>query len=81
MKKRYRVDFYDMFDGWISNYLKEANSDFETFDEAKIICDNKNSELPESNKKCGEHFSVIDLKIRQEIYCGLKREIREILSI
>ena len=39
-----------MFDGWI--YLKETENDFDTIEEAIIERDKKNSELPESNKKC-----------------------------
>ena len=75
MDKRYRVDFYDMFDGWISNYMKETENDFDTLEEATIERDKKNSELPESNKKCDEHYGVIDLVTREEICCPMKTNI------
>ena len=74
MEKRYRVDFYDMFDGWISSYMKETENDFNTIEEAMTVRDKKNSELPELNKKCSEHFGIIDLVTREEIYCPIKLE-------
>lgn len=72
MGKRYRVDFYDMFDGWISNYLKYNGNEFDTLEEAISMRDKKNDELPESNKNCGEHWVVIDLQTRTEICCPIK---------
>jgi hypothetical protein len=75
MNKRYRVDFYDMFDGWISNQIEEDENDFNTIEEAMLVRDKKNDELPESNKKCGEHFGVIDLMDKKEICCPIIRDI------
>lgn len=75
MNKRYRVDFYDMFDGWISNYMKDAENDFDTIEEAMTVRDKRNRKLPESNKKCSEHYGVIDLMTREEIFCPMKMDI------
>ena len=72
MEKRYRVDFYDMFDGWIYRDIEKSENDFHTLEEAMAVRDKKNSELPESNKKCDEHFGVIDLVTREEICCPMK---------
>lgn len=68
MTKRYLVDFYDMIDGWC--YMAERNGwEYDTFDEAKIKCDDLMSELDESNKRAGEHYGVIDTVMRREVYC------------
>ena len=69
VKKRYRVDFYDMFDGWIYRDISASANDLESLEEAIAIRDKKNSELPNSNKKCGEHYGVIDLETRTEVCC------------
>lgn len=74
IKKKYRVDFYDMFDGWIYREYKESENDFESLDEAKAVRDNKNKALSISNKKCGEHFGVINLETRMEISCPTKEK-------
>ena len=73
--KKYYVDFYDMIDGW---------GDFGFFPErlfndlglAIKFCDKLNSELDESNKRCGEYFGVMDGKINREIYCGMDEKYR-----
>lgn len=70
--KRYRVDFYDMFDGWIYNYVKYTENDYDTLEEAINFRDKKNNELPDSNKKSGEHYGVIDLMTREEIFCPIE---------
>ncbi len=72
--KKYRVDFYDMFDGWIYRDIQESENDFESLDEAIAIRDKKNSELPRSNKKCGEHFGIIDLDAKTELCCPTNEE-------
>ena len=74
IKKRYRVDFYDMLDGWIYKGLKESEYDFESLDEAKSVRDNKNRDLSISKRKCGEHFGVIDLETKTEICCPTKEK-------
>ncbi len=71
-KKKYRVDFYDMYDGWIYRDIIESEHDFDSLDEAIAVRDKKNSELGRSNKKCGEHFGIIDLDTRIEISCPTK---------
>lgn len=72
MEKRYRVDFYDMFDGWIYRYNENSENDFDSIEEANAVRDKKNSELPESNKKSGEHYGVIDLLTKEEIGCPME---------
>ncbi len=72
MDKRYRVDFYDMFDGWIYRDIEKSENDFDSVEEAMTVRDKKNRELPESNKKCDEHYGVIDLMTREEISCPMK---------
>jgi len=73
MNKRYRVDFYDMFDGWIYKHMEETENDFNTLEEAMAVRDKNNGELPESNKKCSEHFGVIDLVTKEEICCPIEK--------
>ena len=63
--KRYRVDFYDMMDGWIGSNQHE----FDDFEEAKKYALEQQSELGEDSKHCGEHYGVIDLKVGIEIFC------------
>lgn len=76
MNKRYRIDFYDMFDGWIYNDMEETENDFKILEDAIAIRDKKNGELPESNKRCGEHFGVIDLVTKEEICCPMELILR-----
>lgn len=68
MKKltRYSVCFYDMMDGWTTP-LKEF--DDTELDKAKRYADKKMKTLAESNKRCGEHYGVIDHILSMEIYC------------
>ena len=70
MTKRYVVDFYDMFDGW----CHMTNREFDSLNEAKQICDNLMEDLDEQNKRCGEHYGVIDLKTGVEVYCTRKND-------
>ncbi len=71
IKKKYRVDFYDIFDGWISIHFSRTERDFENLKDAKMFRDEKNEELQMSNKKCGEHFGIIDLETKTEILCPI----------
>lgn len=73
MTKRYLVDFYDMFDGWCHS-AEFWHRDFDSFEEAKIVCDKLMEELDESNKRCGEHYGVIDSTVNREIYCTRKND-------
>jgi len=68
-EKRYRVDFYDMIDCWI-----EAERDFNSLKKAKTLCDKLNQGLDEQNKRAGEHYGVIDLRLGFEIYEGIYAE-------
>jgi hypothetical protein len=70
MTKRYVVDFYDMIDGWCHMSDRESDS----LNEAKQICDNLMEGLDEQNKRCGEHYGVIDMKTGVEVYCTRKNE-------
>lgn len=76
MEKRYRVDFYDMFDGWIYKDMPNSEIEFDSLKDAISMRDIKNSELPESNKKSGEHYGVIDLLTKEEIYCPMEMNIK-----
>lgn len=68
--KRFYVDFYDMIDGWgIFGFFPDKL--FDNLDDAIELCNNLNDELPESNKRCGEHFGVIDKNTNREIFCGM----------
>lgn len=71
IKKKYRVDFYDMFDGWIMKDIGETEDDFENLEDAKALRDKNNEQLPDSNKKCGEHYGVINLEMKGEIDCPI----------
>jgi len=70
--KRYYVDFYDMIDGWGSMPDFRPERRFDDFDEAKDLCKKLQSELGEANKRCGEHYGVIDLQghIAHEVFCA-----------
>jgi len=70
MFKRYRVDFYDMIDGWC--HISEW--EYDVLEEAKIFCDEKMQMLNESNKRAGEHYGVIDMTTGIEVYCTRKNE-------
>ena len=64
--KPYRVDFWDSFDhSW-----NGQENDFDELSEAIAACDQMQARLPQSNKDCGEHYGVIDLRIGREVYCG-----------
>jgi hypothetical protein len=56
----------------MDGYIEISENDFDILEDAMTIRDKKNSELPESNKKCDEHFGVIDLMTRDEIYCPME---------
>lgn len=74
-EKRYYVDFYDMIDGW-GGFAFFTERLFDELPEAIKLCDKLNSELDESNKKCGEHYGVIDSVIGREIYCGMEEKYK-----
>lgn len=66
--KRYYVDFYDMIDGWgVFGFFPERL--FDDLEAAKKCCDEKQSKLNEDNKRCGEHYGVIDKETNTEVYC------------
>ena len=68
--KRYHVDFYDAFDGWCHGVLFESDD----LKKAKDFADEKMKCLDTNNKKCGEHYGVIDRTTDQEIYCTRMNE-------
>lgn len=70
--KRYIVDFYDMIDGWCHG-SEFWGREYDTFEEAKKVCDDLMKDLDESNKRAGEHYGVIDTAINREIYCTKMR--------
>jgi hypothetical protein len=64
--KPYRVDFWDSFDrSWAG-----LGRDFDDLNEAIAKCNRMQQALPRSNKDCGEHYGVIDLRISREVYCA-----------
>lgn len=74
--KRYYVDFYDMIDGW-GDFGFFTDRLFDDINGAIKLCEELNSKLPEGNKKCGEHYGVIDSTIHREIYCGQDKKYKE----
>jgi len=71
-EKRYYVDFYDMIDGWCDfGFFTERL--FDELPEAIKLCNKLNSELDESNKKCGEHYGIIDKVLGKEVHCGMDK--------
>lgn len=77
--KRYYVDFYDMMDGW-GTFGFFTDRLFDDLPGAIKLCDKLNSELPEGNKNCGEHYGVIDSTVNREIYCGQDKKYKEGIS-
>lgn len=73
--KRFYVDFYDMIDGW-GEFGFSTERLFDELPEAVTLCDKLNSELDESNKKCGEHYGVIDNVVGREVYCGMEEQYK-----
>ena len=74
-EKRYYVDFYDMIDEW-GGFGFFTERLFDELPEAIKLCDRLNSELDESNKKCGEHYGVIDGTIGIEAHCGIDEKYK-----
>lgn len=77
--KRFYVDFYDMIDGW-GEFGFFTERLFDVLPEAVALCDRLNSELDESNKRCGEHHGVIDNVVRREVYCGMEEQYKMKIS-
>jgi hypothetical protein len=72
MDVRYRVDIYDAFDGWGLSGLPpgtDPSNEYDDLEKAKESCIEKmkKSGLPNS---MGEHYGVIDLTTRREVFCG-----------
>lgn len=73
--KKYYVDFYDMFDGWGGfGFFPERLFDDLTL--ASKLCDELNEKLEEGNKRCGEHYGVIDSTTNREVYCVLDEKYK-----
>jgi len=77
--RRFYVDFCDMIDGW-GEFGFFTERLFDELPEAVILCDKLNSELDESNKKCGEHYGVIDNVVGREVYCGMEEQYKMKIS-
>ena len=69
---RYKVDFYDAFDGWISKGIPDPKNEFGDLEQAKARC----TFLMQTKGPFGmdEHYGVIDLTKNREVFCG--RHIR-----
>lgn len=70
---RYRVDYYDIFDGWIGG-ISDKPSEFDDPGQAIALRDRKNAELDEANKLAGEHYGVIDLEKDREVDCPTRKD-------
>lgn len=74
MAKRYIVDFYDGFDGWIRAGMEpEPEVCFDDLEKAREYRDAKEAVLDQGNKDFGEHYGIIDTKINQEVECCRKQ--------
>lgn len=68
---RYRLDFYDMIDGWCGGTLDDPN-EFDDLNQAMALRDKRNAGLDEANKRAGEHYGVIDLPNGTEVDCPVE---------
>lgn len=75
-EKRYWVDFYDMFDGWIRYPECDDKYQFDDLDAAKAKADEKQAKLDKNNISAGEHWGVIDTTTGLEVYCLRNRVIK-----
>ena len=69
--KRYKIDFWDAFDGWTTADFPEGwrpDREFDDLEEAKREC----IRLMEEEGPFGmdEHYGVIDLHLNREVFCG-----------
>ncbi len=70
--KPYKVDLWDSFErSWTGQ-----GPVFEDLSEAITECNQRQAGLCQSNKDCGEHYGVIDLRIGREVYCAAQRAAR-----
>lgn len=70
MMKRYIVDMYDAFDGWITVGMEPLDEQiFSNIDEARKYRDKKNAGLDKDNIMMGEHWGIIDTEINHEVEC------------
>ena len=68
---RYRVDFYDAFDGWIYRGLpigSVPNNEYTKLEVAKTTCKKLMDKLGPFGMD--EHYGVIDLVTGIEVFCG-----------
>ena len=64
--KPFKVDFWDSFDrSWSGR-----GPVFDDLSEAIAKCNQMQAGLAQANKDCGEHYGVIDLRVRREVYCS-----------
>ncbi|MCJ7828681.1 MAG: hypothetical protein MUP81_02940 [Dehalococcoidia bacterium] len=71
---KYRVTFYDMFDGWLDSIIADLDdpskpSEFDDLASALALRDAQNAKLNIDNKRAGEHYGVIDLQRNAEVNC------------
>jgi len=69
--KRYKVDFWDAFDGWTTRGFPPGwrkDREFDDLEKAKEKC----RELMAKEGPFGmdEHYGVIDLELNREVFCG-----------
>lgn len=69
-RKRYVVDFYDMFDGWTRAWEFYKDFHFDKKEEAVARANDMMNTLDDSNKCAGEHYGVIDLVVGREVWSG-----------
>lgn len=63
-----------MFGGWISRDIEKSENDFDNLEDAKTLRDKNNEKLHGPNKRCGEHYGVIDLEMMEEIDCPVYQQ-------
>jgi len=75
--KRYCIDFYDMIDGWIGRGPHDTDWQFDTIEEAKKLCIKLQKELDQENIDAGEHYGVIDMISKREVFCCQDKSYKE----
>lgn len=67
----FRVDFWDVVDGWgFAGYGVDTDPsrEFESKEDAIKLCQELQMKTPPSSM--GDHYGVIDLDIGKEVFCG-----------
>ncbi len=69
--KRYKIDFYDAFDGWTTRGFPagfQPDREFDDLGKAKEKCRKLMQERGPFGMR--EHYGVIDLEANREVFCG-----------